>query len=293
MTQVPNHYEAKIRDFSSRTSSGSYGLLDENEEQIYSAVRSLSRESGDHLIERGAVKARCKPFFDLDKTRMQLTDFCYGMINADDCPNKFLRRECRGRFYFVDFDWSCEEGEPITWYIDELKKKFTVGEYRNKKCRWNFNTVKLSIFRQELDQELLDITRSKDAGDRVLRLVARRQGQYQFRQELLKAYKGKCAISDCNVEEALEAAHIVPYYETQANVTSNGLLLRADLHTLFDLNLVTVNPQTMRVLAAPDLLQSTYRDFHQKMIRLPESETDRPSKEALENHYSQCGWAAR
>jgi len=48
-------------------------------------------------------------------------------------------------------------------------------------------------------------------------------------------------ISGCNVQEALEAAHIRPYSECGTNKIANGLLLRADLHTLFDLHLMSLD----------------------------------------------------
>lgn len=52
---------------------------------------------------------------------------------------------------------------------------------------------------------------------------------------LLKAYGGKCAITGCDVLEALEAAHIYPLQGVATNDASSGLLRRSDLHTLFDL----------------------------------------------------------
>lgn len=68
---------------------------------------------------------------------------------------------------------------------------------------------------------------------RELSILVRR-GQPQFRRDLLAAYEGKCALSGCDVVEALEAAHIVPYSAGGRDDVTNGLLLRADLHTLMD-----------------------------------------------------------
>src|SRR5262249_1774663 len=82
-----------------------------------------------------------------------------------------------------------------------------------------------------------------DARNRILSSIGRRRGERAFRQYLLAAYEGRCAFSGCAVEAVLEAAHIVPYMGPETNHPGNGLLLRADLHTLFDLQLVVACPQ--------------------------------------------------
>src|SRR5205823_2979542 len=70
------------------------------------------------------------------------------------------------------------------------------------------------------------------------RIQASRQGQFAFRAALIEAYGGRCAMTGCDILEVLEAAHIVPYRGPSTNAVSNGLLLRADIHTLFDLGLI-------------------------------------------------------
>ncbi|MGB1277508.1 MAG: HNH endonuclease, partial [Nannocystaceae bacterium] len=62
---------------------------------------------------------------------------------------------------------------------------------------------------------------------RVWRSIAYRRGQSEFRRRLLCAYSGRCAISACNADAALEAAHIRPYCRDGENDFGNGLLLRA------------------------------------------------------------------
>jgi hypothetical protein len=101
----------------------------------------------------------------------------------------------------------------------------------------------------------------EDARKRILTAIVRRQGQPAFRRQLLRSYGGQCAISGCNVAAALDAAHIVPYKGPDTNHLANGLLLRTDLHTLFDLGLVAVDTETMRVLLAPSLAGTCYRDL--------------------------------
>lgn len=69
-----------------------------------------------------------------------------------------------------------------------------------------------------------------DQRRRVLTSIVRRRGQPQFRANLLSAYEGRCAISNCNVVSVLEAAHVHPYTGDASNDVSNGLLLRADMN---------------------------------------------------------------
>jgi predicted restriction endonuclease len=62
----------------------------------------------------------------------------------------------------------------------------------------------------------------------------------------------KCIISGCNIE----AAHIIPYRNQDSHNIANGLLLRVDLHRLFDKYLLTIDPETRKVLIAPELMNS-------------------------------------
>ncbi|MFW6296450.1 MAG: HNH endonuclease [Halothece sp.] len=91
-------------------------------------------------------------------------------------------------------------------------------------------------------------------------------------------------------EEALEAAHIMPYIETGNNHPSNGLLLRADLHSLFDLNLILIHPETMLVHLSPSLRNTQYRTIEGKKLRIPENETYCPNQDFLKYRFQQCDW---
>ena len=92
------------------------------------------------------------------------------------------------------------------------------------------------------------------------------------------AYRGKCAMSGCDATEALEAAHIIPYSCRGTNDLSNGLSLRADLHTLLDLRLLAIDPESMRIIVSPKLANTAYFEFHTKKLHLPVRTIDRPSK---------------
>jgi hypothetical protein len=124
-----------------------------------------------------------------------------------------------------------------------------------------------------------------DARARVLREVVQRRGQQKFRKALIAAYEGRCAITGCPVTPILEAAHITPYLGPDTNSVTNGLLLRADLHTLWDLGLLAVDPETYRVWVSPDIEDSTYQDLAGTALRLPSHSAQQPSAAALQQQW--------
>lgn len=127
-------------------------------------------------------------------------------------------------------------------------------------------------------------TSTEDARQRVLATIVRRRGQPAFRKALLQAYGGRCAISGCTFDAVLEAAHILPYRGEHTNIVQNGILLRADLHTLFDLGLLTIDASTYCVRLSPRLADSEYVAFEGTRILLPVDVCDHPTKDALETH---------
>lgn len=129
-----------------------------------------------------------------------------------------------------------------------------------------------------------------DERRRVLAAIVRRRGQAAFRKALLDAYGGRCAMTGCNVVDALEAAHIRPYSGQSSSVVSNGLPLRADVHTLFDLYLIAVDPSSFRIYLAPALRSSSYGDLEGKQLGTPVSANLIASEDSLSWHRSQCSW---
>jgi hypothetical protein len=120
---------------------------------------------------------------------------------------------------------------------------------------------------------LSDQLEELEAGDSrefIQTAIKLRRGQSAFRQRVLRKHGGKCLITGCNVKDVLEAAHIKSYRGPRDHNIKNALLLRADLHTLFDLNLVAVNPQTLRVHIHPSLKGSNYAEFHGAPLRVPQ-----------------------
>ena len=108
-----------------------------------------------------------------------------------------------------------------------------------------------------------------------------RRGQAAFKRRLMRLYDGRCAISGVGVEQVLVAAHIVDHALTGNNHSSNGLILRSDLHSLFDSGLLTINPDSLVVSVCKTLNESEYyRDFHGKKLR-NRIDKSKPSAELL------------
>lgn len=130
----------------------------------------------------------------------------------------------------------------------------------------------------------------EDQRDRVLASVVQRQGQQEFRRVLLQAYGNKCAITGCGVVHVLEAAHIYRYMGRETNIVSNGLLLRADVHTLFDLRLISIDSSAMRVCIAPTLEGSEYWGLRGKPFTGPSAEEFLVDQGQLARHRASCSW---
>ncbi len=108
-----------------------------------------------------------------------------------------------------------------------------------------------------------------------------RVGQSAFKGKLLRAYNNKCCISGETIPELLEAAHIQEYRNRNSNHVQNGLLLRIDLHRLFDNYLMHIdNNYTIQISTI--VTNPLYRQYHGQKIQLPHSVYDYPSIVALE-----------
>lgn len=122
-----------------------------------------------------------------------------------------------------------------------------------------------------------DPTDIQDGRKKIERMVTQRQGQPAFRNALMDAYERRCAVTGCAIDDVLEAAHISPYLGEHTNHVTNGLLLRADIHTLFDRGLIKVDRNYG--VSAPAHIREAY-GLPEK-IRLPLDPAVRPNPDAL------------
>jgi putative restriction endonuclease len=118
--------------------------------------------------------------------------------------------------------------------------------------------------------------------------VLPRLGQGSFRLIVTDSYARRCAFTNSPVLHVLEAAHIRPYSSGGAHAPSNGILLRQDLHTLFDRGYVTVT-ESHHIEVSSRIREEfhngkEYYALHGQEMRLPEYGDRRPSMELLRWH---------
>lgn len=121
-----------------------------------------------------------------------------------------------------------------------------------------------------------------------LTLVRPRLGQGTFRSVITDAYERQCAVTGERALPALEAGHIRPVSEGGRHQTSNGLLLRSDVHRLFDRGYVTVTPRgefrVSRRLRTDFANGEPYYPLEGRMINPTRDPANRPNPEHLEWH---------
>ncbi len=92
-------------------------------------------------------------------------------------------------------------------------------------------------------------------------LIVPRLGQGAFRISVMDAYQRKCAVSGGKVLPALEAAHIRPFADGGSHDVSNGILLRRDIHSVFDVGYVTIDPDLRFVVS--DRVKQDFNNGHE------------------------------
>ena len=119
----------------------------------------------------------------------------------------------------------------------------------------------------ELDLETDVAPSTTDEREQILRAIKIRRGQSSFRRGLIKRYGSRCLVTGCKLEALIEAAHIAPYRNASHNDLTNGLLLRADIHTLFDLYLMQIDPITLTITFDESVCHAGYSAYNGKQLQ--------------------------
>ncbi|MDR2238051.1 MAG: HNH endonuclease [Chryseobacterium sp.] len=181
----------------------------------------------------------------------------------------------------------------------ELKNDEDLINHINKSlsiCLYNLGFIKNSHYLQtndylnssinEKEIEPFNFNNIKDDRKKVAVEIYARRGQRKFREKLLEVYDNKCAITQCNIVEMLEAAHIYSFKGTETNKIPNGILLRSDIHTLFDLGLISIDPENYMVQVSKRILHDEYyAKLHQTKISIPEKRDYHLNIDSLRYHY--------
>ena len=121
------------------------------------------------------------------------------------------------------------------------------------------------------------------------RVVRQRLGQGAFRLLVTEAYDRRCAFTGERTLPALQAAHIKPYAASGPHRVQNGLLLRADLHQLFDSGYLTVDPARLAIEVSGRIREEfengrDYYALHGRSLRRPDNAMDAPDAAFLRYH---------
>jgi putative restriction endonuclease len=167
----------------------------------------------------------------------------------------------------------------------DFAKNIVTGKTYNFKERTElWEAVQFRLLTQDLD-----LAEPEDSGEMFTEAwVRRRLGQGSFRALVTDAYERRCAVTGEKILPVLQAAHIRPVTEGGLHRVDNGLLLRSDVHTLFDKGYLTVTP-TFQLAVSKRLRDdfdngAYYYDMRGREIRLPQPQQDRPNLELLEWH---------
>jgi putative restriction endonuclease len=139
----------------------------------------------------------------------------------------------------------------------------------------------------EKSQLILEDTEMPRYGNSILKKV--RLGQGAFRVLVTDAYSRRCSITGEKTLPVLEAAHIKPYSKSGPHFISNGLLLRSDLHKLFDSGYITITKDykieiSKRIKEEFENGREYYQYHGKELVFLPQNNRDKPNEIYIDWH---------
>jgi putative restriction endonuclease len=188
-------------------------------------------------------------------------------------------------FFFPRTEWI---SVPSTWATNIVQGK--TYDSHSDEGRELWEAVRERVTRRNIAQDSALANSDDDKLRFGAEYLARgRLGQGAFRVLVTDAYLSRCAVTGERTLPVLEAAHIKPYALAGPHSIANGVLLRSDLHKLFDLGYVTVTP-SLRLEVSPRLREEwengrEYYAYHGKeLICRPTEPINLPSREFLQWH---------
>lgn len=187
-------------------------------------------------------------------------------------------------FYFDDGDWF---DAPEGWSRSIVSGK----TYRGDEASALIQQVQTRLAGVGLQQKAPTAQLSPEArGGFVISQAKHRIGQGAFRTLVADAYQRRCAITGERTVPVLQAAHIKSFASDGPNAVNNGILLRSDLHALFDSGYITVEDDLCVVVS--DRLHDDfgngkdYYPYHGKRLAVvPDQQILRPAREYLDWHH--------
>lgn len=205
----------------------------------------------------------------------EAVDYAFMGENPDAADNRWLREAMENRIpivYFLGISPGMYQACVPTYVIG-----------------WDAKSLKARVAFGAAEESALDFPATEVERRYALRQVKQRLHQASFREAVIAAYDGRCAVSRLPELRLLDAAHIIEDKNErlgQATVP-NGIPLSKIHHAAFDAHLIGIDPDlrihvSRRLLTQHDgpLLETLKKLHHQKM-HLPERKKDQPDKERL------------
>ena len=182
---------------------------------------------------------------------------------------------------------ACQDKSQKWIDFDENNNKYYINELGSAQIPKNRQMEKGKQLEKQKTKEIIDECRGHITTPRWIELdIKRRQGQDKFRFNLCFAYGLRCIVTGCDTYQAIEAAHIKPYADRDMHNTkesmlkSNGLLLRADIHTLFDLELIGIDPLEDKIHISKKIMKSEYAYLDGELLKYKPKHANQDSLKA-------------
>jgi putative restriction endonuclease len=205
----------------------------------------------------------------------EAVDYAFMGQNADAAENRWLRDAMQNAIPFIYF-LGIAPG-----IYRALIPSFVID--------WDPRSLKARIaFRAEEEAEL-GVPQTALERRYALRQVKQRLHQASFREAVITAYRGRCALSGLREPVLLDAAHIIEDKNEPLGqpVVQNGIPLAKTHHAAFDAHLIGIDPDfkihvSHRILGQKDgpTLEALKR-LHSNRIQLPSRGKDMPDRDRL------------
>lgn len=207
----------------------------------------------------------------------ELIDYAFMGTNPDAADNRWLRE-------------AHDAQVPILYFLGIAPGRYT-AIWPTFIAEWQPGELRVRLaFGHAVAETIPDAPERRYAS----RLVQQRLHQAQFREAVLSAYGGRCAITNLPEPRLLDAAHIIVDKDEGLGqpVVPNGLPLSKIHHAAFDANLIGVDPDyrihiSDALLSINDgpMFEHGVKALAGQMIRLPLRETDYPSRDRLAQRF--------
>jgi hypothetical protein len=179
----------------------------------------------------------------------------------------------------------------LVWdhYYQVERKDIDISRLRDDLARHEFSDP-LTFVVEDKAEPTGDYQPIQDEDKRQAYARRVRKGQARFRKVLHTLYGSRCAFTGTDEETVLEACHIISHAKTGDNSLDNGLLLRSDIHVLFDEHLMTLANDGQHILVHKDVTAPEYASLNRTAPGLRPS-TPESHLALIRQHNSELGWA--